>query len=102
MDTRENAAAQPLSAAVVDNADANQFELTVDGHTAFLVYERTQKSLVLVHTEVPPALRGRQIGDALAKAAIEAAHHDGLQIVAVCPFVQAYLRRHSAPDAQTT
>jgi predicted GNAT family acetyltransferase len=66
----------------------------VDGRTAFLAYERTPTSLVLVHTEVPPALQGRHLGDVLAKAAIDAAHVEGLQVVVVCPFVKAYLRKH--------
>ena len=55
-------------------------------------------SLVLVHTEVPPSLRGRHLGDALAKAAIDAAHAESLQLVAVCPFVKAYLRKQSHRD----
>jgi uncharacterized protein len=81
---------------VSDNRDASRFELTVEGHTGVLVYKRTPASLVLVHTEVPPAIRGRRFGEALVKAAIDAAHAEGLRIVAVCPFVKAYLRKH--PD----
>jgi len=79
---------------VVDNRIAKRFELTVEGQTAVLNYERTPKSLVLVHTEVPVALRGRHLADRLAKAAIDQARAEGLQIVAVCPFVKAYMRRH--------
>jgi predicted GNAT family acetyltransferase len=84
------------SDAVVDNREAHRFELAAEGYTAVLVYERTPTSLVLVHTEVPVALRGRHFADALAKAAIERAHADGLRVVAVCPFVKAYLQKH--PD----
>src|SRR5262249_26971260 len=39
----------PLTAAVIDNRAANRFELTIDGHTAFLAYERTHDALTLVH-----------------------------------------------------
>jgi len=78
---------------VTDNREAQQFELVVNGQTAVLTYERTPHSLVLVHTEVPLALRGRHIADTLAKAAIDTAHAEGLQVVAVCPFVKAYLRK---------
>jgi hypothetical protein len=46
----------------------------------------------LIHTEVPPALRGRHLGDTLVKAALEAGRAAGLRIVVVCPFVRAYLR----------
>ena len=83
---------------VVDNREASRFELVVDGEVAVLTYTRTPTSLVLLHTEVPPALRGRHLADALAKAAIDAAHAEGLPFVAVCPFVRAYLRRHPLRD----
>lgn len=79
---------------VHDNRAQHRFELQVDGETAFLQYERTTKSLALVHTEVPERLRGRHIGDALVKAALDAGHAAGLRIVAICPFVRAYLRKH--------
>ena len=88
------------SGVVTDNREASQFELVLDGQTAVLTYERTATSLVLVHTEVPPSLRGRHLADALAKAAVDAAHAEGLQIVVVCPFVKAYLRKH--PNRDTT
>jgi predicted GNAT family acetyltransferase len=87
--------AAPMAADVIDNRDANRFELTVDGQTAVLEYERTASSLVLVHTEVPPPLRGRHLGEALAEAAINRGRAAGLSIVAVCPFVRAYLRKRS-------
>jgi len=83
---------------VTDNHEAHRFELTVAGETAVLNYERTGSSMVLVHTEVPPAVRGRHLADALAKAAIDRAHAEGLRVMAACPFVKAYMRRH--PDSQ--
>ncbi len=80
--------------AVSDNPALNRFELIVDGQTAFLSYKRTPHRLTLVHTEVPDALRGRHIGDALVEAALHAGRSHGLRIVTVCPFVRAYLRKH--------
>lgn len=85
---------------VLDNPGRHRFELTVDGHTAFLAYERTRDALMLVHTEVPEPLRGRHIGDALVNAALDAGRSDGLRIVVVCPFARAYLRKHApSPSA---
>jgi predicted GNAT family acetyltransferase len=80
--------------AVLDNRARNRFELTLDGLTAFLVYERTPGTLRLIHTEVPEGLRGRQVGDARVEAALQAGRSEGLSIVAVCPFVRAYMRKH--------
>src|SRR4029453_3137397 len=76
-----------------DNRAESRFELTRDGQTAILVYDRTPKSLVLVHTEVPPALRGHHLGEALVKAGVEAAKAEGLRIIATCPFAREYLRK---------
>lgn len=83
---------QPV-AAVSDNRERNQFELVVEGQTSVLTYQRTPTSLILVHTEVPPALRGRHLADTLAEAAVNAGRAEGLRVVAVCPFVKAYLRK---------
>ena len=88
----------PQLPVVTDNRGASQFELVVDGETAVLTYERTLTTLVLVHTEVPPSLRGRHLADALAEAAIEAAGAERLKVVVVCPFVKEYLRKHPDRD----
>lgn len=81
---------------VDDNTSAGRFEINVGGQVAFLVYERRGgDQILLVHTEVPPALRGQRIGDRLAKAALEAARRERRRVIPVCPFVRAYLRRHA-------
>jgi predicted GNAT family acetyltransferase len=82
---------------VIDNSTKSRFEISVDGETAFLTYKRTDDALTLIHTEVPPAFRGRHLGNTLVEAALHSAHSAGLRIIAVCPFVRAYMRRHSRP-----
>ena len=82
----------PLS--VSDNLELSRFELTVEGHTAFLAYERTKDSLTLIHTEVPEDLRGRSLGETLVAAALESGRRDGLRISVVCPFARVFLRKH--------
>ena len=84
----------PEPDAVSDNPARSRFEVTVDGQTAYLAYERTNDRLTLVHTEVPPELRGRHLGDKLVEAGVSAARAAGLQLVVVCSFARAYLRRH--------
>jgi predicted GNAT family acetyltransferase len=82
------------ASAVRDNPELNRFELPEDGETAFLVYERSPDALVLIHTEVPDRLRGRHLGEQLVVAALDVARRERRRVVAVCPFVRAYLRRH--------
>lgn len=79
---------------VSDNRARSRFELTVDGQTAFLVYERTSDTLTIVHTEVPMELRGRHLGERLVDFAMDFARREGLQTSVVCPFARSYLRRH--------
>jgi predicted GNAT family acetyltransferase len=86
----------PAGDSVTDNRTRSRFELLVNGETAFLAYERTNDALTLIHTEVPAALRGLHFGDALVEAALRSARSAGLRIIAVCPFVKAYMRRHSS------
>jgi uncharacterized protein len=85
---------------VRDNREESRFELEVDGQVAFLRYQRRDDALALVHTEVPEALRGRKLGDLLAKAGIQAARSEGWRLVVVCPFVRAYLKRHPAEGSE--
>jgi predicted GNAT family acetyltransferase len=79
---------------ITDNHTLNRFELSSNGQTAFLLYERTAHALTLIHTEVPPALRGRHLGEALVNAALQSARSTGVAVIAVCPFARAYLQRH--------
>jgi uncharacterized protein len=80
--------------AVSDNVAQRRFELKVDGHVAYLEYERTPNTLTLIHTEVPVEIRGRHIGDRLVESALAIGRSEGRRIVVICPFARAYMRRH--------
>jgi|SRR5215510_16205885 len=79
---------------VTDNTAQSRFEVNVDGHVAYLEYERTTNTLTLLHTEVPPEIRGRHIADRLVEAALAIGRSEGRRLVVICPFARAYLRRH--------
>jgi predicted GNAT family acetyltransferase len=99
MTEKNDTPAEPIttpSLSVIDNPARQRFELTLDGETAFLAYERGNGVLTLIHTEVPADLRGHQVGEHLVKAALDAGRSEGLRIVAVCPFVREYMRKHPA------
>ena len=89
--------ATPEVAPVADNPAKSRFELTVNGETAVLQYERAKDSLTIVHTEVPESIRGHHVGERLVEAAIASAHGGGLRLVVVCPFARAYMRKHPNP-----
>ena len=55
-----------------------RYHVTVEGHEAEVTYSRASPQLVIVdHTGVPDALRGKGIGQALIEAVYERARAEG-------------------------
>lgn len=78
-----------------DNKSGGRYVATVDGHEAEITFSRTSATLIIVdHTGVPDALRGRGVGQALAQKVIEDARENGWRIIALCPFFKAQVQRH--------
>ena len=85
----------PAAADVRHEPERQRFVADVAGGTAELAYLRRGADLVaLVHTEVPEEAEGGGVGGALARAALEWARAEGARVVPLCPFVEAYVRRH--------
>ena len=76
------------------NEAASQFQLTVEGHTAFIEFSRTGDIIILPHTEVPAALEGRGVGKQLVEQTLTYIEQQGWKVVPLCPFVKAYIQRH--------
>lgn len=73
-----------------------RYSATVEGHEAEMTYSRTSPRLVIIdHTGVPDALRGRGVGQALALHAVEQARAGGWKILPLCPFFKAQAMRHA-------
>jgi uncharacterized protein len=79
---------------VVDNPERRRFELAHDGHVAFSAYRREPGQIVITHTEVPEAFRGKGLGSALAKGALDLVRTSGDKLVARCPFIASYIESH--------
>lgn len=79
---------------VHDNTAKRRYEVHADGQVAVLEYQRKDGRILLIHTEVPPALEGHGIAAKLARAALDAARADGVEVVPLCTYVAAYIRRH--------
>jgi predicted GNAT family acetyltransferase len=82
------------TAGVRDNKSQHRFELDVEGAVAFANYRLGPGSVIITHTETPPALRGRGIASKLVQGALEMIRADGLKVVAGCGFVMDYLQKH--------
>jgi len=84
---------------VVDNPAESQFEARAGdgGVVGFIAYDAGAAGpgvVVLTHTQVDPAHEGKGVGGELARGALDLIRASGQQIVPLCPFVAAYLRRH--------
>jgi hypothetical protein len=84
--------------AVIHNAAAQRFEVTVDGLLCEASYRLDGTVMRMTHTGVPQALEGRGIAAALVGAALAHARAQGLRIRPQCSYVQVYMRRH--PETQ--
>lgn len=67
----------------------------MDGHEAEMTYTRLGASTIIIdHTGVPNALRGRGVGAALVRRGVEDARAEGRSIIPLCPFAKAQIARH--------
>jgi predicted GNAT family acetyltransferase len=80
---------------VTDNPAQHRFELAVDDHIATSQYSLKDGVIAFMHTEVPEALAGKGIGSKLIKGALDQVRGRGLKVVALCPFVKAYIEKHA-------
>jgi predicted GNAT family acetyltransferase len=79
---------------VNNNETEHRFEAGTGPHLAVLEYRREGDALELTHTEVPEQYEGQGIGGALARAAMEFARQNHLQVRPYCSFVASWLKRH--------
>ncbi|HNT23674.1 MAG TPA: GNAT family N-acetyltransferase [Anaerolineales bacterium] len=81
------------------NPTASRFEVQVSDHVAVLEYQMNGHNMVITHTLVPEALEGQGIGSRLARTGLEYAKEHSYHVVALCSFVDSYIRRH--PEYQS-
>jgi uncharacterized protein len=80
---------------VVDHPDQLRYVVSVDGAAAgYAAYVLRGGRRIFVHTEVDGAYEGRGVGSRLAHDALELARRAGEPIVALCPFIAAYIEGH--------
>jgi uncharacterized protein len=82
---------------VLDVAESSRFEIRVDGRLAGLAqyHMKDPGLIVFTHTEIDDAYEGRGLGSTLIRAALDTARSRGLAVRPDCPFVRAYIGRHS-------
>jgi predicted GNAT family acetyltransferase len=79
---------------IVDHPADNSFVMSFPGGEAFAVYRKLDDYLIVSHTEVPAAFRGRGIGERLVEGIFRLARERGQRVVPACRFVAAWTHRH--------
>ncbi|WP_236795394.1 GNAT family N-acetyltransferase [Amycolatopsis sp. GM8] len=79
------------------NDEKNRYEISVDGKLAgFALYAGHGEQRVMYHTEIAGEFGGRGLSTVLVTEALADVRANGQRVVAVCPLVSAFLRKH--PD----
>jgi uncharacterized protein len=87
----------PDQASREDRATGGRWVVVVEGHEAEMTYSRASATLIIIdHTGVPDALRGRGVGQALVERAVLDARREGFRIIPLCPFAKVQFERHPA------
>ncbi|MGN7723737.1 GNAT family N-acetyltransferase [Chitinophaga sp. 22620] len=79
---------------VVNNRENQQFEVRLDGELAQLTYRYYKKDIAFMHTTVPPAMAGKGVASALARAAFAFAAAEKKLVMVYCPFVAGFIKTH--------
>ncbi|HEX5150457.1 MAG TPA: GNAT family N-acetyltransferase [Parafilimonas sp.] len=88
------------------NTELHRLELEINRSVAYIEYKLLRDTLFLIHTEVPPELKGKGAGGIIVQKAFQYAKGNSYKIVPICPFIRSYLERHKewndiiAPNAE--
>lgn len=80
---------------IIHDEQGKRFNLTLDGHTAFLTYQVLDDERWLFdHTIVPSPLGGQGIGSRLVKYALDTAKDKHKKVIPACSFVAHFVKKH--------
>ncbi|KAA0079084.1 N-acetyltransferase [Mycolicibacterium sp. P9-64] len=86
-------------APVTVDKKTDEFTISVDGKSVGLeAFAERDGQRIFHHTEIDDAFGGRGLGTVLIAEALATTRADGLRIVAVCPMVAGYLKKHPEFD----
>lgn len=79
--------------------DQQQFQAVVEQQLCRLEYVRDGKTVAMNHVQVPKPVGGRGIAGQLTRHALDWARDEDLKVVANCPYIASWIKRH--PEYQT-
>ena len=85
-----------MDVTVADAPERSRFEAWSGGDTlvGMAVYTMRDDAIVFTHTEVPEEYEGQGIAAQMVRFALDDARARNLRVIALCPYVRAFLRTH--------
>lgn len=85
-----------MDVTVADAPERERFEAWLKDGTLVgaAYYTRREDAVVFTHTEVPKEYEGQGIAAQLVRAALDSVRARNLRVIALCPYVRAFLRKH--------
>lgn len=80
--------------------EGQEFNVVLGQDQAELTYAKPEEKVIdFQHTFVPEQYRNNGVGDKLIEAGLQYAQEQQFRVIASCPFVAAYIRRHPEFEA---
>ena len=76
------------------NENDHQFQITIEGYKALIVYKEHASTISLIHTEVEAALEGKGAATAVIEKTLAYIEAHNYKLIPICPLVFAYIKRH--------
>ena len=81
---------------VRNDAARNRYELVQGGEVlGYAEYEAQGDTLDFTHTQVSEEHQGEGLGEQLVRGALDDVRAQGRKVVASCPFVDSFIRKHA-------
>jgi predicted GNAT family acetyltransferase len=86
-----------MTATVRHNPRLSRYEVAVrtGALAGVALYQRHERRIAFLETAIETRHEGPDLGGRLARAALDDARELDLEVVSLCPFIAAYIRRHA-------
>lgn len=74
---------------------SSRFEIHTSSDTALIEYVRAGGRVTIIHTYVPPALRGQGLAEQMVRVALAWARNEKLKVVPQCSYTARFIERHA-------
>ncbi len=79
---------------IIHEPENTRFVYSEGENEAEMVYKMRGNTMYFMHTGVPKSISNKKVATELARVSLEYARDQGYKIAVLCPFIEAYVKRH--------